>query len=581
MGGFRKNRLHYSRRLFFVILLALMFSGLPAKAGTITSSEKKAYLKVAEHVPASASFSILATDLRSSIESFDRILRKYQTVDPLFRYDQFVLTLKGGIGYNPLSADEFANQGIDLNFGLAFFSLTQGISPLVIFRATDPAKVEKVLHFLAGSMGQAKPCPEVREQKLTVHYFSSDGTPNGIQSMAYAVKGDMFYLMGLPPGREWFGKHLKAAIGLKKNKSLAADKSFVKLLGRLDARTSLISYNNYRQYLKDLKRNTKEIGKQLQDQMAPGDIHFLDMMDEISYFAEGFTAQIFGLSIQADRVSFVYEIIGPVKKMKEFHKLFSVSGKERFDSFRLFDNSVGVLYGKANAENIVSYLSRRNKEFTARYAEWKKRVMEEIKLDLEKDLVKNANGEMAVAFYGLSDMPDTIKNGSGVTEAQMMSLPKLVFFAALRNPERLKKLLNKVEIDLGKEGESFSSFKGPGGSHFVEVRPDGLPIQFGVHEGIFMLGIGRDAVKAAFGGATGAASAKTKNMIGNIKVDFTAFIRAMEKLKPPINSPNTQLHQQYRIWSSQARPKLQFMKDLEISAVKTRDGFRTSGELRF
>ncbi len=579
-AGFSTRKIHRFSVWFLLILLTCSVS--PASAGSISKQEKAAYTKLAGHVPAAASFSVIMADLRQTITSVDAILQKYKSVDPEFRYEQFIFSLRGGLGFNPLSAKELSDAGFDLDFGGVAFSLSQDSVPMIVARAANVEKTQATLKNLVEQMAQSKACPDRKVGELTVHGFSQDGLCTGAVDLAYVIQDQLIYLMGQPKDSAQFDKHLNSVVKLKKAKSLASDRMFIKMLGRLDNQTSLVSYNNYKRYVKDLKQNARRAQSELRQQLGDSaNTPYVDMLEDIVGMAEGFGGQIFAVSIKPQGVSFVHELIGNKKKIAKFKGFFQRSGPTVMSALKLKSDPIGTLYGTVNFNAIKKHLFTISPRFKKQFATWKQDVMTQTKLDLEKDFIQNANGEMAVLFYGLNPMPPAITQASTVTDNDMVGLAKLVLMAGIKDVPRTKHLLQTLKDMLTKQGKVAGEITTATGDNFLNLNLDGVPVQLGIIGKAFMVAVGTDAINHVLDPAGKLNLASNGKVAGDMALDFQRLGQTMENLKPPADSPNTQLHQQYQVWKTQAAGKIAFIKDLKIQSLQIPDGFRTQGELRF
>jgi len=372
---------------------------------------------------------------------------------------------------------------------------------------------------------------------------------------------------------------------LTKAESMANEKSFSSMLGRLEAKTSLVVYNNYAQYLKTLKENAKELRSQIETRMPEEKKKSIDttaplaFLDTIAEFAGGFNAQIFAISLQSDKLTFAHELVGNKKRVDEFAKLFAVSGETKLNQLDLSGDIIGSLLGNINGQQFASFLSKKNPTIKKRLDRWRSQLQEEAGLSFDKDILENINGEMAALFYGINTLPKDIVYGQGMTELQIASQIKLVFAVVIKDAARTKGALKQAEGILQSKGKAVTSFD-ERGEKFLEVSPDGVPLQFGVYKNYFLLGFGKDALKTALSG-TDLKLPVAKDILGQLKFNLQKFVPTMESFKPPLDSPNTQLHQQYKVWKEQAAPKVNFVKGLDARAVKLPDGFSTRGEIRF
>ncbi len=385
--------------------------------------------------------------------------------------------------------------------------------------------------------------------------------------------------MAAPTNKDWFIRHVKATHGLKTAQSIAADRNFKTLLQRLEPGTSLVSYNNYAQYVKDLKKSAQNLKTTLQKEAGP-DVSGLDLLNTTTAFAEGFTAQIFGVKIDSERASFVHELTGPKKKVQEFRTFFAPSSKKSVSRLAILQRPIGLLYGNVNFDSIDRFLEKKSAIYKTELRKLSERLKKESGLDIEKDLLANAGGPMLAAYYGQEPLPTSITDRREVRQEELAALAKLAFAAVVKDPKGTAEMLKKVEAGQKAAGKAFSTVT-IAGSSFYEVNSQGLPIQFGVHRDLFLLGIGKNALRAALEGKNPLNTAVFEDTLGYFNVDVGAFAATMENLKPPPNSLNTQLHQQYRVWKLKAADKVRFMKALEARTVEVKGGFRSTGEIRY
>ncbi len=562
-------------------ILAIWFGLCSTALAGLNEGEVNAYLKLARQIPKNTSFAFMATNVDASLTAFDSILKEYHQTDPSFRYDQVILSMKGALGYNPFDSADMLASGFDFDFGVAAFSLTHEAPPLVIVKAKNTEAVEKVLVTLAMQMGQLVPCPDESFEKMKLRYFSQDGTVNTRPGLGYAIKNNMVYLMAEPGDRESFKRALKNTVGLVKSKSLAADRGLANMLKHQKKCPALISYSNYHEYVKSLKRGTAQIKEELKNQAAtPDEQSALMLLDEVSAFADGFDAQIFALTLESDKITFVHELVGPKKKVREFKNMFRGDKGVKRGQLDLSKKVAGYLYGAIDLKAFEDFLTRNRPDIEKSFVDWKKRLQTDGGIDLDADVVNNLNGEMAVLYYGLSPIPAEVAQSNTVTETQMVNLAKLVFAAGVRDSAKAQAVLDRSEktaISKGTPPETFSI----GGVSYRRVNVDGLTMEYGLHGDLFLLGIGNRAIEAALAGPRGLSVVADDSSMGVLHLDFATVIRSMENLKPPADSPNTQLHQQYNIWKQQVAGKLSFFKQLRIVAEPINSGFRTEGVLSY
>ncbi|RJO66641.1 MAG: hypothetical protein C4523_11760 [Myxococcales bacterium] len=565
-----------------MFLALTLFVAPAARAASIGAAEIAAYTRLAEQIPSQAPLVVMAAGLSQTAASIEALFKRYQQTDPTFDYNKLTLSLKGGLGYNPLSTSELATLGLDLDYGLAVYSLSRDGAPLVVGRMSNRDALKKMLDTMAVSVGQGKALPPAKEKDAEIFVYTQDGTPAGKLQFIYALKGESAFVMAQPPSREWFDKHLAASLGLAKAKSLAADKTFAALLKRLEAKTSFVSYSNYAQYMKELKQTARSYEKELAGKGGFTDIPSpVELMDEFASFAEGFSGQIFAVSIQSERVRFVHELIGPKAKVQEWRKFFPGGGASKLAAINLLGDSIGSLYGTIDFKAIKDYFARKIPAFDKNWQAWNARVKQEANLDMDAEILAALGVEFAAAFYGLGPLPEAITKATSVSEAQMTSLAKLVIAASLRDPAKAKELMKKAELGILTNGKIPGMFSAPTGDRFLEVVSDGLPLQFGVYKDVFLIGIGTRTLQDFVAKASAGGTTLDPKTVGRFAFDVGKLAATMENLKPPADSPNTQLHQQYKVWHSEVASKLSFIKRIEAQATQIADGFRSTGEFVF
>ena len=100
----RSARLLAALALILLVAASLATFSLFAASSRISESEKAAYIALAERIPADAAFTAMAARLDTTCQTLNSILKRYQSVDRSFQYDKFTSSLKGGLGFNPLSS---------------------------------------------------------------------------------------------------------------------------------------------------------------------------------------------------------------------------------------------------------------------------------------------------------------------------------------------------------------------------------------------------------------------------------------------------------------------------------------------
>lgn len=564
----------------FVILLFGLAS--PLTAAGISKAEKAAFLKLAGELPADTSYSVLLTNISHSLLSMDAILQKYQQSDPTFKYHQVILSLKGSLGYNPFKIDELKSMGLDIDAGIFAFSKSQEGVPLIGFRALDVTKAAESLGQLALNMGGFKPCTPIEQNGVTLHYYTVSGDLNTAIGMAFAVKGDRFYAMFTPPAKQWFEQQLESALKVKKGGSLAGDRGFKKLLGRLDTGSAFLMYNDYKQYAKELRKGADKLKSQFGQQLQVNQLgSYVPLMDEMIMLAESFTAQIFAVSINERRIGFIHEIIGPKKAVARFRKFFNVKGGVSFSKLKLAANPIGVLVGHMNLTAVYNHLTQKKPDSKKSFDHWNDLLHKEAGIDFVKDVMGNLDGKIAALFYGFRPLPSEISKADSVTQAQLAGLANLVILAGLKNPAQTEKVLKKAEAAIRASGKTVELIKHPGFNVLYSVDSDGLPIQYGVYGKLFVLGIGGQAIQTATSGTLGLKLGFEKGTVSRLSMDFKRFAASMENLAPPADSPNTQLFQQYNLWKQQFAPKIGFLDKVEMKVILIPDGLHSSGEVTF
>lgn len=576
------KRIKTSARIFtFIFILAIAFSE-SAFAGKIGTAEKNAYLDLASNIPQKASLNFMAADLGKSMAKIDAILKKYQQEDQTFKYHQLVLSLQGSIGYNPFDVKDLNAMGLDASYGVFAFTLGQTGVPIIGFKALDVEKVKKALDNLAVNMGQVSKCPEVKGKDFTAYYFSGDGTLNTQIMLAYALSGKNIYLMVSPTNQKWFEDHLAKTIGLGKKKSLAADKNFIKLLGRMNADLSAVFYNDFDTYLKELKTGAGRLNNAIRERQNITDQNFkpLALVDSLLKMGEAYKAQIFALELKENKIMFTHEMIGNPKAVAKYQKIYSVKTK-RFKNLPVNNAPIGYMTGKVNLKAIYNEFAKQSPEAKKRLDTFNQKLIDETGVDFTKDIMGYLTGEMAALFYGMEKVPESITKSNSVTTNELANLAKFVFVAGLKNKAKsIATLAKAAKAQIGK-GKNVTVQKMDGFDVFWSAEVDGFILQFGVYKDLFVMGFGKDSIKEAFGKNTGINLYGGKNEIAEMNFDFIKFIQTMTNLMPPADSPNTQLYQQYQMWSGQIAPKIGFLDNLKVRAMFQKDGYRTEGELAF
>lgn len=566
-----------------VMMLAIVASlGLSdtTRASSISSADKDAYMNLAQRVPKDASVVALFANLDRSVGVVDTLLQRYAQTDPTFQYNQLVLSLKGPLGFNPLSAQELAGAGLDMSAGIAAFAFRQDGTPLLTMRAVDPAKARASLDHVALQINQSRPFEApVGADGVRSVFYTQTGTPAGDVTLAVAFKDKVLLLMFAPESKEWFDRHVKAALELSPPQSLATDAAFTRLLGRLEPDTAFVSYNNYAQYLKDLRSGAKKLSDQLGQGGGLGDVSPLLFMEQALSLAESFTAQIFAVSLNAQGAGFVHEIMGPPDKVKTFRELFAVASPRAFDKLPLAADPIGSLYATLNFRKVYERLIGGKSETKEAYTKWNTLVKTESAVDLEKDIYDNLTGELAVLFYGIAPIPADLAKAPRVSQAEVANLANLVFVVGLKNPAGTVELLKAARGKLDQAGKPAKSLDRQGFSVLQHMHADGLDLYMGVRGNLFVFGIGKGSLDAAFGKPGTLNLVEGPDVVAHLKMDFGRLVTTMENLKPPAGATNTQLFQQYQMWSTQIAGKLKFVKRAEAKSVQGAEGFRTSGRL--
>jgi len=551
-------------------------------AGKISKTEKKTYMDLSLNIPKDASFNFLANDIGMSMSKIDAVLKQYQQEDPSFKYHQLILSFKGSLGYNPFSVEDLKIMGLDVKYGLFAFALGQDGTPIIGFRANDIEKAKSSLDNLVKNLGQLKRCPETNGKGFKAYYFTQDGTNHTPAMIAYAISKNMVYLMVAPPSPKWFEAHVEASVGLARKKSLATDKHFGKLINRIQSNTSVVFYNNFNSYLKELKKGADRLGKQLTKNQANNTNQSppMIMMNSALKMAESFDAQIFAVAVNDGKASFVHEVIGSKKAIAKHKKFFSAS-TNKFKNLPLANSPIGYITAKLNLKSFYNHISKQSPEAKAQFDIWNKQLIEKTGVDFKKDIISNLTGEMAGLFYGMEMIPSELATGTSVSGSQLANLGRLVFLAGLKNTKASIKLLNKTAESQIALGKKVTSKKQAGFDVLWSVEVDGITLQYGIRKNLFVMGFGETSITTAFGSSEGMDLYGKKTEISNLSFDFTRFVETMKNLAPPADSPNTQLYQQYMMWNNQIAPKLGFLNKLQIKSFFIKDGFRTEGELAF
>lgn len=562
-----------------LILATLAAFSLTAAPSRISESEKAAYIALAERIPKDAAFTAMAARMDETAKTLNTILKRYQSVDSSFQYDKFVASLKGGLGFNPLVPGELAETGLDAAYGLGAFSLSQDGQPLINMRFSNIVNGQKTLEATLTSLAEGRFAPEQTYKEYRVRLLTQDGQSTGKLKAAYAIKGDQVYLMPEAANLAWFYKHLDAVSALLPGNSLAGEKAFKTLLARLDAGTSFVTYNNYEAYYRELKRGSQRLKESVLGKDAAA-LSGLDLLDDATAMAEGFTAQIVAVTISPYKIGFLHQLNGPKAKVAEIQKLLRPNTASMFNTLDISTDYIGVFEASFDPLAMRSFLAKRSPAYLREYTKWNATVAEKSHIDFDREIIDNLSGEVAAFYYGMSAMPASLSNAKSLNNTDTMAMAQLVIVAGLKDPAQAKALLERAEKAIRADGQTTKMSTIPSVGEFIELSPNGLPMMLGVHDKWIVLGIGSEAIKAAFD-KRGSGPKFDSGAALSLSFKMKAFVRAMNKLKPAADSPNTQLHQLYKVWNEQISSKLNFLDQLTIKSSLAADGFITRGELRF
>ncbi len=574
---------------WMVWLVVAVFSSSTLWAA-MPDREQEAYKKLAEGIPQTAPWAVMAYNIDKTVLALDGILKKYGKVDPTFRYEQVLMTLRGGMGYNPLDPNELRQMGFDLDRGVAAYSKTTEASPLIILTASDQVKVRQTLDFFAKNMARTQACQAEKTLNTTVQYFAVDCARKAeTLTFAYAVSDSRIMLMADPQSETQFLDHVKGVINLQPAKSLAQDKNFAKLLGQLDPGTGFVTYQNYKEYIKNLKKTSKDLQSRF-DISQYKDLGFLKDANHVLNFADNFEAQIFGLSITPKNVKFVHQLRGNPKKVKKVLNLFTVQGKPRLATMSMNPKAVGSLAYVFRSDTMLNELRKVSPGFKTAVDEWEAKFREALNIDLQKDILSAFTGEVLISYYGMNPPPQRILNGKGVSEGDLVSVQKVVMASAVKNKGKVSRLMDRLQSIKGIQATkpelpiTLDEITVNGATFLVMTPKDPtlqFPITLGQQGDVFYLGVGEKAIETALAQRGKLVKGSDENLIAQLRFAFPSFILEMQKLNPPPTSSNTQLHQQYRIWKMQFEPFFRFMKDLEITTYREDWGTLTRGSLNY
>ena len=171
-----------------------------------------------------------------------------------------------------------------------------------------------------------------------------------------------------------FYKHLDAVSALLPGKTLAQENNFKTLLGRLDAGTSFVTYNNYESYYRELKRGTQRIKESFSgkgESLVPG----LDLLDDATAMAEGFSAQILAVTIAPNKIAFLHQLNGPKGKVKEIQKLLRPNTASMFNSLDISTDYIGAFEASLDPGAVRDYLAKRSPAYLREYTKWNATVV--------------------------------------------------------------------------------------------------------------------------------------------------------------------------------------------------------------